>query len=71
MKALHKIAFILVVIGGLEWGLHAFNYNPVDMLGESISMIVYVLVALSALYLIFTHKSDCKNCNVSAPGQSM
>jgi uncharacterized protein len=74
MKVLHKIAFILLVIGGLNWLLVAFDYNLVDMIfgnGSSIAMIVYVLVGLSALYLIFTHKSDCKNCTVSSGGQPM
>jgi uncharacterized protein len=74
MKALHKIAFILLVIGGLNWLLVAFDYNLVDMIfgsGSAVAMIVYVLVGLSALYLIFTHKSDCKNCTISSASGSM
>lgn len=53
---LNKIAFVLVIVGGLNWGLHAFGYNLVDMIfgmGSTIAMIVYVLVALSALVLVF------------------
>lgn len=71
MKALHMIAFILVVIGGLNWGLVAFNVNVVNMLVGSwptLEMIVYILVGLSALYLLFTHKKDCKACSA---GKSM
>ena len=68
MKALHKVTFILLVIGGLEWGLHAFNYDPVDMLGPSIAMIVYVLVGLSAIYEIVTHKANCRHCNPGGGG---
>jgi uncharacterized membrane protein YuzA (DUF378 family) len=52
---LNKIAFVLVIVGALNWGLHAFGYNLVDMLfgaGSTIAMVVYVLVALSALVLI-------------------
>ena len=66
MKALHMIAFILVVVGGLNWGLVAFNINLVNMLVGSwptLEMIVYILVGLSALYLVFTHKKDCKACS--------
>lgn len=67
MKALHKIAFVLLVIGGLEWGLHAFGYDPVDMLGHTLSMLVYILVGLSAIYEAVMHKQSCMNCK--APGQ--
>ena len=63
MKLLHTIAFVLLVVGGLAWGLHAFGYDPVDMLGSQIAMIVYVLVGLSAVYEALTHKSRCKHCN--------
>lgn len=59
---MHKIAFILLAIGGLNWGLHAFGWNVVDMLGSTVAMIVYVLVGLAALYEIFTHKGRCKDC---------
>lgn len=60
---LHKIAFILVIIGGLNWLLiGAIEWGVGDVLGAGISRIVYLLVGLSALYLIFTHKSSCKAC---------
>lgn len=52
---LNKIAFVLVIVGGLNWGLHAFGYNLVDMIfgvGSTIAMVVYVLVAISALVLV-------------------
>jgi uncharacterized membrane protein YuzA (DUF378 family) len=68
MKALHKIAFILLVIGGLEWGLHAFGYNPVDMLGSTVAMIVYVLVGLSAILEAVNHKSNCAHCMANKMG---
>jgi uncharacterized membrane protein YuzA (DUF378 family) len=68
MKALHVIAFILVIIGGLNWLLVGINadWNIVMKLGDTISRIVYILVGLSAIYLIFTHKRDCKNCMSSS-----
>jgi uncharacterized protein len=53
---LYWIALILVVIGGLNWGLIGLaNYNLVDAIfGASslLSSIVYILVGLAALYLI-------------------
>ena len=52
---LNKIAFVLVIVGALNWGLTAFGYNLVDMIfgmGSMAAKVVYVLVALSALVLI-------------------
>lgn len=65
MKTLHWVSFILVIIGGLNWLLVAFNYNLVDTIfgaGSFLARLVYILVGLSAIYLIFTHKKDCKHC---------
>ncbi|MCL5781793.1 MAG: DUF378 domain-containing protein [Patescibacteria group bacterium] len=63
MKALHAIAFILVVVGGLNWGLVGVGAGDVVMLlGATLAKIVYVLVGLSALWLIVTHKGSCKYC---------
>jgi len=65
MKFLHMLAFILVVVGGLNWGLVAFKFNLVTTLvgkWPSVEMLVYLLVGLSALYLLLTHKKDCKVC---------
>ncbi len=67
------IARILVIIGGINWGLVGLglllgslsNWNIVNMiLGFSpiIEAIVYVLVGVSAIMLIF----DCK-CKENAP----
>lgn len=70
MKALHMAAFILVIIGGLNWGLTAFGWNVVSMILGSwptLEMIVYLLVGVSALYLVFTHKKDCMVCSTKAP----
>ena len=63
MKSLHMVTWILLIIGGLNWGLTAFGYNVVDMLGPSLSMIVYVLVGLSAIFEVVNHKNTCKNCS--------
>lgn len=65
MKTTHVIAFILTIIGGLNWLLVAFNWNLVDAIfGEAStgSMIVYILVGLSAIWLIIDHKKSCTCC---------
>lgn len=52
------VALVLVIVGGLNWGLvGAFDFNLVGALFGDMSVlsrIVYVLVGLSALYLIYT-----------------
>lgn len=68
MKAVHVIAFILVIVGGLNWLLVAFNFNLVDAIfgvGSLLAKIVYILVGLSALLLIVTHKKACRNCTAA------
>ena len=65
MKALHMVTFGLLVIGGLNWLLVSFNYNLVDSLfgnGSTLSMIIYILVGLSAIVEVATHKKNCKQC---------
>lgn len=67
MKVLHKVAFILLVIGGLNWLLVGlFGWDVSRWLGgmeAMISKIVYILVGLAALFEIFTHKKNCRNCS--------
>lgn len=67
MKSVHMIAFILLVVGGLNWGLYAFGYNLVNKLLGSmpqVEMIVYLLVGVSAVFEAATHRSACKHCEV-------
>lgn len=58
MNALDWIAMVLLIVGGLNWGLVGmFDFNLVAALFGSqtpLSRIVYVLVGLSALYSIYT-----------------
>ena len=71
MKSLHMVTFILLVVGGLNWGLEAINYNLVNMLVGSWPMVenlVYILVALSAVHQLVTHKKDCRACSASGMG---
>ena len=68
MKVLHMIAFTLLVIGGLNWGLTAFHFNLVEKIfgTGSITMVIYILVGLSAILEAVTHKNNCKYCAGSA-----
>lgn len=54
MKHLNLIAMVLLLIGGLNWGLvGVFNYNLVTaLLGDASMMtkVVYALVGFCALY---------------------
>jgi len=66
MKSLHYVTFILLIVGGLNWGLSAIGFNVVGMLLGSwpvVERIVYILVGLSAIYEVIVHKSLCRNCN--------
>ncbi len=58
MNALDWVAMVLMIVGGLNWGLVGqFDFNLVAALFGSqtpLSRIVYVLVGLSALYSIYT-----------------
>lgn len=55
MKNLGMIAWWLVIIGALNWGLVALNMNLVMMIFGSwpmVETIVYALVGLSGIYLL-------------------
>ena len=52
-NALDKLGFLLLVVGGLNWGLVGFfKYNLVDEIfgvGSGVSRVVYALVGVAAL----------------------
>lgn len=53
------IAYIILIIGGLNWGLVGiFRFNLVEsifgVLPSAGSIIIYVLVAISAIWLIIS-----------------
>lgn len=62
---LNKIAMVLVIIGGLNWGLvGAVDFNLVAKIfgdGSLLSSIIYILVGLSAIVLIFGGKKMSNN----------
>lgn len=78
---LSKLAFVLVIIGGLNWGIVGVSalmgtpWNLVTALVGAwpvVEAIVYVLVGVAAVYKIFgcpcaKCKEGCADCHVSAP----
>ncbi|MBW3017965.1 DUF378 domain-containing protein [Candidatus Woesearchaeota archaeon] len=54
-SVLDWIALVLVIVGGLNWGLAVFNFNLVGfLLGAGVvAKVVYALVGLSALYMLY------------------
>lgn len=78
MKGLHTLSFILVIIGGLNWGLVGLaglmspgsDWNVVHMIFGAWPMVeglVYLLVGIGALVLVATHRRDCRACDSGSP----
>ena len=66
------VTFILLIIGGLNWGLELFGIGIGNWgMPAIIVQIIYALVALSAIYEIFAHKSMCKACESKPTAQQM
>lgn len=74
MKLLHIVAYILLWVGGINWGLVGLsmllagenNWNVVNLLLGSWPMVeglVYVLVGLAALWTLVGHRKDCRMCS--------
>lgn len=56
-RSIHVVAFILVVIGALNWGLvGAFDFNLVTAIFAEnwFSRLVFILVGLAALIVLYT-----------------
>ena len=70
-KSLHLVAWVLVIVGGLNWLLKGlFNWDVGQLFGGMealVSRIIYVLVGLSAIYELATHKKNCAECSLSKP----
>ena len=56
LNVLDWVALILVIIGGLNWGLVGiFGFNLISWIFSAvyvIARIIYILVALAAIYMI-------------------
>lgn len=75
MKSLHMVTWGLIIIGALNWLLiGVFSWGIGDISSSNAWMIIvriiYILVGVSALYEIFTHKQNCKCCDASMGSKS-
>lgn len=54
-KPLAKLAWIILLIGGINWGLIGFfKYNLVEKIfSTGLSRIIYAIVGLAALYCLW------------------
>jgi uncharacterized membrane protein YuzA (DUF378 family) len=63
---MHKLTFILLIIGGLNWllvGVAGWDIGQLfGGMDNIVSRIIYILVGLSAIYEVVSHKGLCKNC---------
>ena len=66
MKGLHIVAFILLIVGGLNWGLVGIGTGDIvtSLLVEGTANVIFILVGLAAILEIVTHKKSCKACEV-------
>ncbi len=66
MRGIHIVAFLLVLIGAINWGLVGlFNLNLAESLLAFIPGFVtffYILVGISGIYIGATHVGECKVC---------
>jgi uncharacterized membrane protein YuzA (DUF378 family) len=73
-KWIHMVAFILVVLGAIDLGL--FGIIPASASGQGFDLlqaifgfsptlleIIYALIGISGVYLLVTHRKDCKVCS--------
>lgn len=67
MKTLHMVSYLVLWVGGLNWGLVGLlNFNLVNMIFgsmPSIEKLVYILVGAAAVYTATTHMQECKVCS--------
>jgi uncharacterized membrane protein YuzA (DUF378 family) len=60
-------AFILLALGGLNWLLYALGYNVIGIalggfLNGILADLVYLLIGISAIFELATHKKNCRVC---------
>ncbi|MFZ2803844.1 MAG: DUF378 domain-containing protein [Patescibacteria group bacterium] len=63
---MHKIAWVLLIIGGLNWGLVGINpsWNVVHLILGNwmwLERVVYILVGVAAIAMLFVCKC-CMTC---------
>lgn len=72
MKALHKVTFTLLLVGGVNWLLVGAGIWDIGNLfggqDAAVSRVIYVLVGLAAIVEVATHKNNCRLCGGSSAG---
>ncbi len=77
VKVLHTITFTLLAIGGLNWGIYGVTNMQTNVVSKILGgmpwleTLVYILVGLSAIVELATHKKNCKCCAPSAGGAAV
>lgn len=74
MNAADYTAWVLIVVGGLNWGLvGVFDYNLVDSLfgvDSTLSNVVYALVGLAAVYSLVSVLMKQSGSKATASGSN-
>ncbi|MDH4179070.1 MAG: DUF378 domain-containing protein [Armatimonadota bacterium] len=72
MRALDGIVAVLLIVGGLNWGLvGVFNFDLVAAIfgaGSALSKIVYTIVGLCAVYWLVEWGAIRRRYGEAAPG---
>ena len=68
MRLFDIITAILLILGGLNWGLVALGINPIEMMwgaGTILTRCIYGIVGLAAIYRIVQCKAIKERCKGS------
>ncbi|MFG0257782.1 MAG: DUF378 domain-containing protein [Phycisphaerales bacterium JB043] len=75
MKAIDALTVVLLIVGGLNWGLWgAFEFDLVAAIAGGntavLAKVVYTLVGLSAIYQAISMKAIWKRWNIGSPAMA-
>jgi len=69
------IAFLLLIIGGINWLLvGAIGWDVGLLFGGQdmlVSRIIYILIGVAAIAMLVTHKKDCRSCDKKGAGEQV
>ena len=75
MNIAHMVAFLLLVVGGLNWLAYAllgFEIGSfVGGMDSAVAKVIYVLVGVAAVFEVATHKGNCRTCGAIGGGASI
>ena len=75
MKALNLVTLLLIIVGGINWGLVGLaDFNLVAAIfgaGSTLTRLVYILVGVSALYQLIPFSRAMSAGEVSAQSDTM